>query len=191
MKRAVKLVLGTLLLLGPGGLSAAESPAEPRASEGPVLVIRPTMGPEEREQRDAEGMLEWERLRQEVTDWRHRWDPAVRPVRNAVDEALRSLRVTWGPYSRNLGYAVLEELARLRRQAVLPAPDPELDTRLRRALAELEQGGDFCLRGMPTRALLRLEQGRRRIEQALQAFAPGAPPRLQGGLRLRVLPRGR
>lgn len=191
MKRAVKLVLGTLLLLGAGGLSAAEPALESRGPEEPALVIRPTRSPAEQERRDAEGRREWERLRQEVADWRRHWDPAVRPVRNAVDEALRSLRITWGPYSRNLGYAVLEELARLRSQAVLPAPDPELDTRLRRALAELEQGADFCLRGMPTRALLRLEQGRRRIEQALQAFAPGAPPRLRGGLRLRVLPRGR
>lgn len=185
MKRAMKLALGALLLLGTERLSAAESPA----AERPALVIRPTMSPVERERRDAEGRVEWERLRQEVAAWRRRWDPAVHPVRRAVDEAVGSLKITWGPWSRNLGYAVLEELARLRRQALLPAPDPDLDARLRRALVELEQGALFCLQGMPTRAVLRMEQGRRRIEQALQTFAPGAPPRLKGGVRLRVLPR--
>lgn len=186
MKRAVELVLAALLLVGLGRGAQAEvaSPEPPAVSS---IQIRPSVGPEERARRDAEGRRRWERVRREVEGWRRRWDPAFRPVRKAVDEALGSLRITWGPYSRNLGYAVLEEVAGLRKQALLPAPDPSLDARLRRALAELEQGADFCLRGMPTRAQLRWEQALRRLEEALAPFAPGAAPRLEGPRRIRLL----
>jgi hypothetical protein len=184
MKRAVELVLGALLLVGLGkGAPAQEGP------EASFMQIRPSVGPEERARRDAESRKRWERVRREVEGWRRRWDPAFRPVRRTVEEALGSLRITWGPYSRNLGYSVLEEVASLRRQALLPAPDPVLVTRLRRA-RELEQGADFCLRGMPTRAQLRWEQAMRRLDEALAPFAPGAAPRPEGPRRIRPVTSG-
>jgi hypothetical protein len=180
--KIASLTLGIVLLW-------AGTPAAREEGPAPTIVIRPKIGPEERARLDAEERRRWERLRREVAAWRRRFDPAVAPVRRAAGEALRSLRITWGPYSRNLGYEVVEEVSKFRRADVLPAPDPELDAQLRRALAELEQGGDFCLRGMPTRAQLRLEQGLRRIDQALEPFAPGAPPRPGGVVRLKAAAR--
>ncbi|HYG61734.1 MAG TPA: hypothetical protein VEL74_04065 [Thermoanaerobaculia bacterium] len=185
MKRVVELVLGALLLVGLGKVAPAQEAPEPSS-----IHIRPSVGPEEQARRDAEGKRRWERIRREVEGWRRRWDPAFRPLRRTVEEALGSLRITWGPYSRNLGYAVLEEVARLRGQALLPAPDADLDARLRRALAELEQGADFCLRGMPTRAQLRWEQAIRRLEEALAPFAPGAAPRPEGPRRIKLVANG-
>jgi hypothetical protein len=196
MKRVIELVLGALLLMGFGkGALAEGKPEAPEerseeVSAASLIQIRTTVGAEERARRDAEGKRQWERIRRDVEGWRRRWDPAFRPVRKAVDEALASLRITWGPYSRNLGYAVLEEVVRVRRQALLPAPDPDLDARLRRALAALEQGADFCLRGMPTRAQLRWEQALRRLEEALAPFAPGAAPRPEGPRRIRQVALG-
>ncbi len=168
--------LGIVLLLGLGqGALGGQS--------DPEIWLRPSVGPEERARRDAEEKVQWERTRREVGTWRRRFDPAVRPVRRAAGEALRSLRIHWGPDSRNLGYQVLLEAERFRSRAILPAPDPQLDAQLRRALAELEQGAAFCLQGMPTRAQLRMEQALRRMDLALAVFAEEFDPR--GPVRLR------
>ncbi|HVR98600.1 MAG TPA: hypothetical protein VMW27_18435 [Thermoanaerobaculia bacterium] len=170
------VALGIVLLLG---LVQAASAGE----SDPAIWLRPSLSPEERVRRDAEEKVRWERTRREVEAWRRRFDPAIRPVRQASGEALRSLRMTWGPDSRNLGYQILLEVERFRSRSILPAPDPQLDTQLRRALAELEQGAAFCLQGMPTRAQLRMEQALRRMDRALAVFASEAVPRRVGALK--------
>ena len=151
-----------LSLAGPAGAGAGE--------EAPQIQITPRITPEERARRAAEEERRRAALRPAMEAWCRGYEPAVRPLERATDEALGSLRIAWGPWSRNLGYPVRAAASALR-QGSLPAPDPLLDRQLRRALEMLEEGADACLRGMPTIAQWRLEAGQRRLERVAETIA--------------------
>ncbi len=108
--------------------------------------------------------------------WCQAYVAAARPLHSALDEALDSVGHGWGPDSRNLGYPLHEALLPV--AALLPAPDPTLDRRLRRALFALESGAQACMKSMPMTTRLRLVDGGRELadfETALAKIAGDAP----------------
>ncbi|HEY0782966.1 MAG TPA: hypothetical protein VGE98_10950 [Thermoanaerobaculia bacterium] len=111
-----------------------------------------------------------------LTLWHPAYRQAAAPLHAALDEALRTLAIGWGPYARNVGFAVQVTVGRLRRSGLLPAPDPLVDGDLVRALGELETGADACQRGMPTTAQLHLLAGRRWLARAEARLPPPNGP---------------
>jgi hypothetical protein len=108
--------------------------------------------------------------------WCQAYVSAARPLHSALDEALDSLGHGWGPDSRGLGYSLHESLLPV--AALLPAPDPALDRRLRQALLSLETGAQSCMKSMPMTTRLRLVEGTRALadfESGLAKIAGGVP----------------
>lgn len=140
------------------------------------IVLRPSLAPEERARRAAEQDERREVARRGLAEWRRHHEPAVGPLLRAVDEAVASLRISRGPYSANVGYAVQLEIERLRARRLPPLPDPALQAEWDRALAEVEEGAGLCLERRPTLGQLQLTSGRERLRQVLAgektAFAP-------------------
>lgn len=187
-------LLALVLILAPeGGPAALARPARSTATKAapgpqpdarpvppPVIQIVRRVPPEERARREREEALRREQRRSAVAAWARSYRPAVAPLRRALDEALGSLAITWGPYSRNLGYPVEATIAALEARIALPAPDPELDRRLRRALLYLKTGASACRSSQPTVAQMRLYQGQGWLDQAddvLRSYETAAKPR--------------
>lgn len=169
MKTAGLLAVLSLL----AGPSLAANPAPPSIS------IRPSLAPEERARRAAEDQRRREILLQDLAAWRSRHEPLVQPLRRAVEEAVSSLRVAWGPYSHNLGYAVKLEVERLRAHPLPPLPDPALQAGWESALADLEEGADLCLQRRPTMAQMRLAAGWQKLVGSIAGVeTPYEPHRL-------------
>ncbi|HEX2643614.1 MAG TPA: hypothetical protein VHU81_11505 [Thermoanaerobaculia bacterium] len=161
-----KWILGLIAagaLLDGTRLLAQSDPAAPP----PFISIRPSRSPEERARLAAQEGERRAALRRDLAAWLRLHEPALQPLRRTLDEALRSLRISWGPYSRNLGYNVKLEIGRLRGGLLPPLPDPALQAAWESALAEIEEGADLCLARRPTGAQTRLEAGWRKLEQAL------------------------
>jgi hypothetical protein len=159
--------LAALALLGTPSLAAQTSQPVPPADTPPSISIRPSLPAEERARRAVEEEQRRAALRRDLEAWLHLHGPAVQPLRRTLDETLQSLRIAWGPYSRNLGYNVKLETGRLRSRLLPPLPDPALQDAWESALAEIEEGADLCLARRPTGAQTRLAAGWRRLEQAL------------------------
>jgi hypothetical protein len=142
-------------------------------------VLRPALAPEERARLMAGQEQRREAVRRDLAVWRSRHEPAIEPLLRAVDEAVASLRISRGPYSSNLGYAVKLEAERLRARPLPPLPDPALQAQWDRALAEIEEGAGYCVQRRPTLGQIRLITGRQRLQQALAGAEPAfAPHRL-------------
>lgn len=159
-----KWILGLIagaLLAGPRVLAQVD-PTPP-----PSISIRPSRSPEERARLAAREEARRAALRRDLDAWLRLHGPALQPLRRALDETLRSLQISWGPYSRNLGYHVKVETGRLRGRLLPPLPDPVLQAAWESALAEIEEGADLCLARRPAGAQTRLAAGWRKLEQAL------------------------
>ncbi|HEX2225075.1 MAG TPA: hypothetical protein VHN15_12810, partial [Thermoanaerobaculia bacterium] len=169
--QALPLWIALLALAGP-------TAAEPAAT-GPTILLRPSRTPEERARLAAEQGERRKEARRDLAEWRRRHDAAVGPLLRAVDEAVASLRISRGPYSANVGYAVQLEVERLRTRGLPPLPDPALQAEWDRAVAEVEEGAGLCLQRRPTLGQLRLASGRERLQQVLAGAEPAfAPHRL-------------
>lgn len=125
---------------------------------GSIHIVR-RLGPAERERLAREAEAERRERAPRIAAWCRGHRPALRPLRAAAREALASLRIAWGPFSRNLGYPVEVAVASLVARQLLPTADPALDRPLARALLRLAEGAAACQRGLPTIALWRLEEG--------------------------------
>ena len=161
-----KWILGLLAagaLLDGAHLFAQSDPPTPP----PSIFIRPSRSPEERARLAAQEEVRRAALRRDLDTWIRLHGPALQPLRRTLDETLRSLRISWGPYSRNLGYNVRLETGRIRARLLPPLPDPALQAAWESALAEIEEGADLCLARRPTGAQTRLAAGWRKLEQAL------------------------
>lgn len=129
------------------------------APPGSSIHIVRRLGPAERERLARQAAEERRERGPRIAAWCRGYRPALRPLRAAAGEALASLRLAWGPFSRPLGYPVEVAVASLAARPLVPAPDPALDRRLARALGRLAEGAAACQRGLPTIALWRLEEG--------------------------------
>jgi len=103
-------------------------------------------------------------LRPQLEAWSRRYEPAARPLRAALAEAIGYLTRGRGPESRSVCYPIADALAGL--AALQPAPDPLLDHRLAAALATLRTGADACTRGRPATGLRCLREGEKRLGEA-------------------------
>jgi len=138
----------------------SEAAAPPAGKPAPVIAIVPSISPEERARREREEARRREQARPQVVAWSRAYWPAVAPLRAALDEALGSIAIAWGPASHNLGYPIEVAVGNLQKGGLLPAPDPELDRRLRLALRYLAEGAEACRRGQPTVTQMRLYEGK-------------------------------
>jgi hypothetical protein len=162
-------------------VGAAEPPAEPpQAAPAPIPAIPPIhlvwhSTPEERARmaraaRDADRRRQDDErrriaaLRPQLEAWSRRYEPAVRPLRAALAEAIGYLARGRGPESRTVCYPVADALPGL--AALQRAPDPLLDHRLAAALATLRTGTEACTRGLPATGLRWLREGERRLGEA-------------------------
>ena len=134
-------------------------------AEGAELVIVPHLRGEARRRHDEAMSVERERLRQATAAWCPGFIAAVHPVREAADRAAASLAQGWGPISRNVAYPLQVALEELGQSGSLPAPDPAVEKRLRKALAALSEGAAACAQGLPTTARTNLEAGRRGLAE--------------------------
>lgn len=125
------------------------------------LVLVPHLRGEARRRYDEAMQVERERLQRETAAWCPGFRTAVRPVREAADRAAGSLAQGWGPISRNVAYPLEVALGELEKSGILPAPDPAIDKRLRKALTALGEGAAACAQGLPSTARTKLEAGRR------------------------------
>jgi hypothetical protein len=141
-------------------VAQSEPAAPPAGKPAPVIAIVPRVSPEERARREREEARRRERARPRVAAWARAYRPAVAPLRAALDEALGSLAIAWGPMSHNLGYPLEVAIEDFHKRGLLPAPDPELDRRLRQALRYLKEGAAACQRRQPTVAQMRLYEGK-------------------------------
>jgi hypothetical protein len=169
--------------------AAAAGRSEPAVDEptGPSSIdIRPTLSPEDKA-RQAGRIEEYrQKVRGRLASWAGPYLEAVYPVRHAVDEALRSLAISWGPTTKNTGYAVEIAVARFARSQVFPAPEPMLDAQLQRAVGELNAGAAACSRGLPTTAQLHFLAGKRWLDRAgrtLSGFRQPLPAPAPGGMK--------
>lgn len=146
MKHAV-----LLLALAAALLPTVPAPAA-RAEEKkpPVIEIRP------RRPDPAVAARERRRIEQAMPGWCADYRVAVRPLRAALDEADRSLRMAWGPWSRNVCFALRLELDAYTLIDLPEAPDPKIEVCLRRALLGLTEAAGACTRGLPTTTRLHL-----------------------------------
>ncbi|HEY8021528.1 MAG TPA: hypothetical protein VIH93_10520, partial [Thermoanaerobaculia bacterium] len=103
-------------------------------------------------------------LRPQLEAWSRRYEPAARPLRAALSEAIGYLARGRGPESRTVCYPVADALPGL--AALQRAPDPLLDHRLAAALATLRTGTEACTRGLPATGLRWLREGERRLGEA-------------------------
>jgi hypothetical protein len=175
--RALALaVLALGLATGPAAAAgkALAAPGDPPPA--PVIHIIRSVTPEERARREREEAARRERARPAVVAWSRAYRPAEAAVRSALREAQASLAVALGPASRNLGYPVKVAVAALEARVPLPAPDPELDRRLKRALLHLKEGAEACRRGQPTVAQMRLYEGQRWLDLAGEVLRSYAEP---------------
>ena len=174
MSRIQLFRVAVILLAGAAAAVRAEIPEVP--APGPSIVLRPSLAPEERARRASEQERRRTAVRRDLAAWRSRHEPAVGPLLRAVAEAVASLRVSRGPYSANLGYAVKLEVERLRARPLPPLPDPVLQMEWERALAEVEEGAGLCLQRRLTLGQIRLTSGSRRLRETMAgaetAFAP-------------------
>jgi hypothetical protein len=145
---SVRLLLLVFLALSSLGATAPPS----------IHIVR-RLGPAERERLARQAAAERRERGPRIAAWCRGYQPALLPLRTAAGEALASLRLAWGPFSRNLGYPVETAVASLVARQLLPAPDPALDRQLAHALLRLAEGASACQRGLPTIALWRLEEG--------------------------------
>lgn len=166
MSRIRGLLLGVTLLGSVPGL--AQVPVIQ-----PSIVLRPSLAPEERARRAADQEQRREAVRRGLAVWRSRHEPVVAPLLRAVEEAVASLRASRSPYSANVGYAVKQEVERLRGRPLPPLPDPALQAEWDEALAEVEEGASLCLQRRLTLGQIRLTAGSQRLRQAM-AGVPAA-----------------
>jgi hypothetical protein len=170
--------LGTLLVpaVQPALARSARSapptarPTRPASSEPSSILIVPRIGPAERAARDRAERERRTATGPQLTAWCRGYRAALAPLTAATREAVASLRVTWGPASRGLGWPISQAAATLR-AASLPAPDPALDHQLRSALRRLEDGATACLQGMPTTAQLGFGAGLQLLAEAEATLA--------------------
>lgn len=151
--------------------------AQPPGKAAPTIAIVPSISPEERARRARQEALRRERARPRVAAWSRAYRPAGAPLRAALDEALGSMAIAWGPVSHNLGYPIEVAIGEIEKGGLLPAPDPELDRRLRLALRYLKEGAEACRRGQPTVAQMRLYEGKGWLDLAEEVVREyGAEP---------------
>lgn len=101
------------------------------------------------------------------------------PLRRALEEADESLTAAWGPWSRNVCYALRLELDAFARRLPDP-PDPALAAVLDHALHLLREATTACGQGLPTVTHLRLRPGLRELARVEAACAgSGARDRLE------------
>lgn len=181
-RRIALCILAFASLSTPSSAAAAgkaDSPAE--GYRGPSSIeIRPSLTPEAKARRERDLEAHRRRVQSHLASWVGPYEDALHPLRSALAEALRSLAISWGPTTKNTGYAVEVAVQRFLRSPALPAPDPLLDAQLRRALTELSAGADACARGLQTTAQLHLLAGRRWLERAnrtVASFRRGETPR--------------
>jgi hypothetical protein len=167
---------------GPRARPAAPPTVSPTPSRpaGPsVIDIRPSRTPEEKARRERELDLYRGQVHGRLGAWQAAYREALPPVLHAVDEALRSLAISWGPVTKSSGYAIEVAVNRFVKGQALPAPESQLDAELRRAVSEISTGAAACTRGLPTTAQLHLLAGRRwlaRAERTLASFAAAPRP---------------
>jgi hypothetical protein len=121
-----------------------------------------------------------EQVRAALPVWCAAYREAERPLRRALAEADRSLAV-WGPWSRNVCYALRLELDGFARRLPAP-PDPAVAAVLDHALGLLRDATIACGQGLPTVTQLRLQPGLRelaRVNAAAAACEPSVPRRLE------------
>lgn len=169
----------------------AESPAPAEVRRGPSSIeLRPSLSPEDKTRRERDLEAHRRHVQSRLAAWIGPYEDALHPLRAALAEALRSLAISWGPTTRNAGYAVELAVTRFLNSPALPAPDPLIEAQLRRALSELAAGADACTRGLPTTAQLHLLAGKRWLERAnrtIAGYRQGTPPRPLAGSRQRLL----
>ena len=110
-----------------------------------------------------------EQMRAALPTWCAAYREAERPLRRALEEADRSLAV-WGPWSRNVCYALRLELDAFARRLPEP-PDPAVAAVLDHALGLLRDATTACGQGLPTVTQLRLQPGLRELARVNAAAA--------------------
>ncbi len=150
--------------------AAAAKPAPKPADDKPVVIeIRPRRPGPAAVARERERVARIERA---MPGWCARYRAAVRPLRTALDETDRSLAMSWGPWSRNVCFALRLELDAFSLRPLAAAPDPAVAASLRQALLVLTEAAGACTRGLPTTTRLALTPGLRDLARVDAACAP-------------------
>ena len=150
----VPLVLAAALLPLLAAPAAAAKPAPKPADDEPVVIeIRPRRPDPAAVARERERVARIERA---MPGWCVRYRAAVRPLRTALDETDRSLAMSWGPWSRNVCFALRLELDAFSLRRLPAAPDPAVAESLRRAVLLLTEATSACTGGLPTTTRLLL-----------------------------------
>ena len=150
----VFLVLAAALLPLLAAPAAAAKPAPKAADDKPVVIeIRPRRPDPAAVARERERVARIERA---MPGWCARYRAAVRPLRTALDETDRSLAMSWGPWSRNVCFALRLELDAFSLRQLPAAPDPAVAESLRRAVLLLTEATSACTGGLPTTTRLLL-----------------------------------
>jgi hypothetical protein len=166
----IPVVLAASLLPLPAAPAAAAKPAAKPSDDKPVVIeIRPRRPDPAAVARERERRARMERA---MPGWCGRYRAAVRPLRAALDETDRSLAMSWGPWSRNVCFALRLELDAFSQRPLPAAPDPAVAADLRRAVVALTEAAGACTRGLPTTTRLALTPGLRDLARVDAACAP-------------------
>ena len=150
--------------------AAAAKPAPKPPDDKPVVIeIRPRRPDPAAVARERERR---ERIERAMPGWCARYRAAVRPLRAALAETDRSLAMAWGPWSRNVCFALRLELDAFSLRPLPAAPDPTVAAGLRRAVLVLTEAAGACTRGLPTTTRLGLTAGMRDLARVDAACAP-------------------
>lgn len=166
----VPFVIASALLPLLAAPATAAKPAPKPADDKPVVIeIRPRRPDPAAVARERERLARIERA---MPGWCVRYRAAIRPLRAALDETDRSLAMAWGPWSRNVCFALRLELDAFSRRPLPAAPDPAVAAGLRQAVVVLTEAADACTRGLPTTTRLALTPGLRDLARVDAACAP-------------------
>jgi len=166
----VPVVLAAALLPLLAAPAAAAKPAPKPPGDKPVVIeIRPRRPDPAVAARERERSARIERA---MPGWCARYRAAVRPLRAALAETDRSLAMAWGPWSRNVCFALRLELDAFSLRPLPAAPDPAVAARLRSAVLVLTEAAGACTRGLPTTTRLGLTPGLRDLARVDAACAP-------------------
>jgi hypothetical protein len=111
-----------------------------------------------------------ERIKAALPAWCAAYRAARPPLHRALAETDGSLRAAWGPWSRNVCYALRVELEAFSRRVARP-PDPALAAVFDHAFALLGEATAACMEGLPTVTQLRLQPGLRELARLEAALA--------------------